>query len=521
MRPALLKTACCLAVGLMAVLSARPDDAGVRVRLRLRDAGGQPRAGIVRVFRQGSNQPLALSGLFDRLRGLERSAAVAGWYVVPAGGADAVLPRTGLRFEALAGLETALSRYECDLSKDPAKEITVALTSVLDPDRLGFAAGNTHLHLRNLSAAECDEYLRQIPAADGLRVLFISYLERHKDDVHYVTNRYPVGELRRLSTTGVLLANGEEHRHNFDAYGEGYGHVMFLGLKKLVRPVSLGPGITGGGDDDRPLRPGLDAARKQGATVIWCHNTLGFEDVPSALAGRLDALNVFDGSRTGTFADNYYRYLNIGLRVPISTGTDWFVYDFARVYARVGGKLTIQSWLEAVKAGRTVATNGPLLTLRVDGRDVGETFDLEQPRAVRVEAAGVGRHDFGRLQLVHNGKVVAEQPAGKGGVAYEARLQRAVRVDAPGWLAVRIEADARNELGQRLFAHSSPVYLDVADRRAFDLEAAEALLRQVEEGRAAIRSKGRFTSREAEANVLALYDEAVRDLKQRMERRGQ
>ena len=42
--------------------------------------------------------------------------------------------------------------------------------------------------------------------------------------------------------------------------------------------------------------------------------------MPTALTGRLDALNVFDGSRTGSYEENYYRYLNIGLRVPISTG---------------------------------------------------------------------------------------------------------------------------------------------------------------------------------------------------------
>src|SRR5262249_9135504 len=159
-----------------------------------------------------------------------------------------------------------------------------------------------------------------------------------------------------------LFSNGEEHRHNFGGYGEGYGHVMFLNLKELVKPVSLGPGITGGGDDDAPLRTGIDAARKQGATIIWCHNRFGHEDVLNALPGRLAALTVFDGSRRGSFEETYYRYLNIGLRMPISTGTDWFVYDFARVYARVPDKLIASRWLEALKAGNCQATNGPLLS---------------------------------------------------------------------------------------------------------------------------------------------------------------
>ena len=46
-------------------------------------------------------------------------------------------------------------------------------------------------------------------------------------------------------------------------------------------------------------------------------------------------------TETGSYEENYYRYLNVGLRLPISTGTDWFLYDFARVYAGVPGKLTM------------------------------------------------------------------------------------------------------------------------------------------------------------------------------------
>src|SRR5947208_1324858 len=82
--------------------------------------------------------------------------------------------------------------------------------------------------------------VRLIPAADRLGVLFISHLERSGDDQTYITNRYPVGDLPAFTATGVLVNNGEEHRHNFGAYGQGYGHVMFLDLDKLVEPVSLG-----------------------------------------------------------------------------------------------------------------------------------------------------------------------------------------------------------------------------------------------------------------------------------------
>jgi hypothetical protein len=523
MRSIFLILVCTLVLSLCAYLGrGAPEPDTVKLRLKLIDAAtNKDVGGIVRVFPEGKDTPVPLPGLFDRLRGLKPAREVQGWYVVPASGIQTALPRARLRLEALSGLESALSRQDVDLRDRAPAEIQVKLSFLFRPGQEKFAAGNTHLHLGgNLSRAVADDYLRTIPAADGLKVLFLSYLERKDDDRTYISNRYPIGELKEFRGTGVLFNNGEEHRHNFTAFGQGYGHVMFLDIQKLVRPVSLGPGITGAGDDDRPLQPGIEEARRQGGTVLWCHNTSGHEGVPSALAGRFDALNVFDGSRGGTYEDLYYRYLNIGLRLPLSTGTDWFLYDFSRVYARVEGKLTVKSWLEALRAGRCVATNGPLLRLRVDGKPPGEVVKLGEPKTLRIEAEGVGRHPFERLQLVQNGKVVQEARPGKKDGGYAARLVRSVRLSEPAWFAVRIDSKNRNELGQVLFAHSSPCYVDYQGQRPFDLTAAQALLRRLEEAKADITARGAFSAAAARAKVLALYEKAVEDLRGRINRRG-
>jgi hypothetical protein len=294
---------------------------------------------------------------------------------------------------------------------------------------------------------------------------------------------------------------------------------MFLDIKELVKPVSLGPGITGKGNDDRPLRPGIDEARRQGGTVIWCHNSLGHEDVPNALAGRLDALNVFDGSRGGTYEENYYRYLNTGMHLPISTGTDWFIYDFSRVYAKVEGALTVKSWLAALKDGRNLATNGPLLTLTVDGKAVGDTLKLEKAGRPRVVATALGRHDFQKLQVIFNGRVIDNAAAQPGNGGFQARIEREVPVDEPGWFAARVDSDTKNELGQQLFAHTSPLYIELAGRRVFDIESARALQKQMEESRADIRAKGKFTSDAARDELLAMYDASIRALSEQISRR--
>jgi hypothetical protein len=522
MRTKLLALICVGALGVCAYLGARNDGDTVTVRLKLVDARtGQPVGGIVRLLSMDQDKPLALPKLYHRLRGLEKAESSSGWYVVPAGGADTEVPRGKWRLEAVSGLESQLVRQEIALEAAARKELTIQLPFLPRPEKDQWVAGNTHLHLRNMTLEEADEYLRQIPAADGLKVMFVSYLERNVDDQHYITNRYPVGDLKQFQTTGVLFNNGEEHRHNFEGFGQGYGHVMFLDLKQLVKPVSLGPGITGAGNDDRALQPGLAEARQQGATILWCHNTNGYEDVPSALAGRFDALNVYDGSRTGTYEDNYYRYLNTGLRMPISTGTDWFIYDFSRVYAQVEPPLTIKSWLEAVKAGRCYATNGPLLGLTVDRKGPGTVLRLDQPKAVRVEAWGQGRNDFQQLQLVHNGKVIRTVKAEKNKEGHHAaNLLVELKIDEPGWFAVRIDSSTKNELDRPLYAHSSPVYVDYEGKRVFDLDAARDLLLQLEQAQAGIRAKGKFSSPEAQRTLLGIYEQAVKDVQTRINQRG-
>lgn len=516
----LLAAGCLLIVAVTALLTARSQEGDAKIRLVLVDPQtNAPRAGVVRIHAKGRDDPLVLTGAYERLRGLPGSKALKGWYVVPAGGVAVSLPRGKVTIEAFSGLETALVKKVLDLSD--AKEVRLELPALFRPADLKLVAGNTHLHLRDLTKEDCDEYLRQIPAADGITVMLTSYLERFKDDASYISNRYPAGPLEHLKVAGVLFNNGEEHRHNFKAFGEGYGHVMLLDLKKFVKPASLGPGITGQGFDDTPLRPGIDAARQQGATIIWCHNTNGHEDVPSAITGRLHALNVFDGSRSGSFEENYYRYLNIGLRLPISTGTDWFMYDFSRVYAEVPGELTVKSWLDAVRAGRCQATNGPLLSLKVNGLSLGSTLKLDNPGSVQIEASGLGRHDFQKLELIQNGKVVATEMAKAEGSGYSAKLSKSIKLDGPAWFALRIDAKTENELEKVLYAHTSPVYVNVEGKGVFDLDAANGLLKLVEQGHADIKVKGAFSTPKAQEKLLALYDDAIKDLKDRINRRGQ
>src|SRR5258706_15387893 len=332
----------------------------------------KPARGVIRCFPRAGNQAIPITNLLARGQGLNDKSAIQDWYVLSSP-TEVLVPRQPLRLEAFSGLETELTSVSVDLTRQNQKSLTIPLRSFSQVSRQSWYGANTHLHLSHLNKDQAERYLREIPRADDLDVLFISYLERAIADKDYITNRCPMGDLKEFGPTGVLVNNGQEPRHNFGDQGEGFGHVMLLNIKSMIQPVSIGPGISHRGTDGITLQTGIEEAHRQGGTAIWCHNNWGWEDVPNFVSGKLDAQNIFDGGNHGNYADSFYHYLNAGIRVPFSTGTDWFMYDLARVYTQVKGSLSIKSWLEALVAGRSFISNGPLLRLSLEGQDLGGT----------------------------------------------------------------------------------------------------------------------------------------------------
>jgi hypothetical protein len=359
--------------------------------------------------------------------------------------------------------------------------------------------------------------------------MFLSYLERADADKEYTSNRYTAGDLATLTQkSGVLFGNGEEHRHNFAGWGEGYGHVMFLNIKQLIQPVSIGPGIMLTGHDGLPLQRGIDQARKDGATVIWCHNEWGLEALPNWLTGRVQAQNIFDGGIRSSYKDSFYRYLNAGLRVPFSTGTDWFMYDFSRAYVRMDGELTTSNWLKQLAAGRSFITNGPLLDLRVSGRSIGDTVKLRDAGSVNVVATASGRVDFQRVELVQNGTVIATASSKPVGGHFEAEFKQPLNISKPCWIALRtpppsVKDDPElatptplNELGRELFSHTSPVYVELAGRPMFDPTVARQLLEKMKTNRDQLVKHGKFEDDLARERVLDVYRDGIAALEKRL-----
>ena len=474
--------------------------------------------GIIRI-RDAAGENVALAELVNRGQGVEDAGPIHDWWVLSEPRTIAV-PRAPLLVQALSGLGTELAEQPIDLTGRSQAKLEIVLTHFADAFRRDHRAGNTHLHLRKLSKAQAERDLREVPCADGLDVVFVSYLERAGDDLEYTSNHFTPDDLQKLSDDRVRFGYGQEHRHNFGSYGEGYGHVLLLDIPHVVQPVSIGAGITKRGPDAPPLQTGIDEARRLGGKAVWAHNRQGFENIPNWVLGHLHANNMRDGNDHGDYADPYYRYLNIGQRVPLSAGTDWFMYDFSRAYVLASQDTTPSEWLERLAAGKSTITNGPLLELTVDGRELGSVIELAAPRKVAIRCRALGRADFRSIELVRNGKLVRAASSRLEGGHFVADIELSLLIDAPSWLALRTpyqqasggdgqRSFTQNEFAARLFAHTSPIYVQLAGRDVFDPATARGLIEEMRAELAKILAQAIFDDDSQRQSVVAVYEQAI------------
>ena len=496
---------------------ADPKENQRRLTVRLSDADtGTPLSGIIRITRQDDGQQIDVPELIPRKNGWQTTQAVA----------EITVPAAKLKIEALRGLQTELATAELDTTDDQSHNVALKLRQFHDAKQQGWRNGNTHLHLMQRTRIQAERYLREVPESDGLELVYLSHLRRIPDESTYISNEIVEQHLSEnildsLSAGNVILRPGEEHRHNFGTGGGGFGHVMLLDIAKLIRPVSIGPGIMRSGTDGIPLKTGIQEARRDGATIVWCHNDFGFEDIPSWVGGRLDAQNIYDGGITGSYQDSFYRYLNLGLRVPFSTGTDWFIDDFSRVYVPLEGQLTSQTWLEQLAAGRSFITNGPLLEFTVSDQPVGEILQLSKSKELKLTARAAGRIDFRNLEIIRNGEIIASAETKPVDGHFESHLNQHVLINEPCWLAARTPLDGpKNEFARPAFAHTSPVYVDFKGQQAFRPEVALDLIRELEESLQKIRVQAVFANDSDMETVMQVYRDGIRILKQRIADHG-
>ena len=391
---------------------------------------------------------------------------------------------------------------EVDASTDSTVDIQLERWADL-PDR-GWHPGNTHIHYDE-KETDPDRRLAYDSRVEDLRMTAVSILKRW--DLDYATNKYPPGVLNEFTDTHHHVQSGEETRHNHDPanpFQIGYGHVMLLNIRNQVDPLSRGLIIDQFDPDYPPLSYACDLANDQGGLVIWCHNGQGMEAPVAAALGKVHAMNLFDPFWSDVEYLNWYHMLNTGIKLPVSTGSDWFVCSANRVYSQTSGGFEYESWLDGVRKGRTFITNGPALFMTVSGHEPGDAVEVEKGTRVNVETSWNSHYAVDRVEIVMNGDVVARRDFPEG--ATSGTLEAELPVEADGWIGARLGSGSRDSFTQPIWAHTSPVYVTgTGVQSEASARSATYFADRIQEGIGWVKTKGRFYTDAQRKEVVDLF----------------
>ena len=401
------------------------------------------------------------------------------------------------------GTEYEPARVVVEMPEKGTMDVEIPIKRWYYPQEDLWYPGNTHIHYDE-KETQPDQRLGVDCSVEGYNVTVVSVLDRRQ--LPYASNKYPIGVMNEFTTAHHVLDIGEENRHYGEdsPWGFGYGHVMFLNIRNLVQPVSRGHTLTAQFDPDYPpLCFCCDETRDQGGLVIWCHNGRGMEAPVAAALGKLDAFNLFDPFWMDPEYDLWYKLLNCGIRLPASTGTDWFVCSNNRVYVHTREEFSYASWIEGMKAGRTFITNGPAIDLRVNDREMGSTIELQGGGRLEAEVSFRSHYPVERIELLCNGAVVhgQEWPEGR----REGQLRHHLEVERDGWVAARLWGNSRDSFDQSLYAHSSPTYFSCGPPPAERPDAARFFLHSIDESLRWIDTVGRYNNDRQRQDVKDLF----------------
>jgi hypothetical protein len=351
--------------------------------------------------------------------------------------------------------------------------------------RKEWLSGDDHIHLTR-SAGDNRVYLGWLEAED-LSVGNFLQLQRQMD----AAVQYAFGAAGEARTAAYSIRSGHESRSEF------FGHVNLLGGREMIRPLSVGS-MYANSPDLWPFPTLLfQRGRELGATVGYAHfngsmphSTL----LMDLVLRKIDFVEVFQFGELKT--DPWYQLLNAGLRVTGIAGSDfpgslgrrrpwprWIPLlgpERTLVKARVTGS-PYEAWVQGVRSGNVVVTNGPLVEINLDERN----------STVRASASFF--RPLEKLEIVRNGQVAAAVPGD--GNRTELSLKLPADRTESCWYAARVVAQ-RREGEPEIQGHTNPVYL-LADGKPVMVRAA----------REALRNRWQSEVQWYKANVMRLYSE--------------
>lgn len=390
-------------------------------------------------------------------------------------------PAGEVRVTAAHGFSHQVATGSVEVAASELREIVLELEPLWDPREAGYRSADHHFHLNYGGPVQLSpDDLEVLLAAEDLDfgTPLMANLHHRRNDTEYFDDR-------RVDRTPAVLF-GQEIRSHF------LGHLGLIGIESAFWPWFWGPGYPIYAGDDRPNRDALAHSRAQQGVSAYMHpvsvpdpfgsdaglGAIPVSFVPDAVLGDLDTLEIacLWTSEVGT-AELWHRVLNLGVPLAASAGTD-VMLDYhrtmavgtTRVYVRVPGPFRLGPYLEALRAGRSFVSTGPMLDFRLGGERPGGVTQRAGAASWELTLASAG--PVGQVDLIVNGDVV-RTVAGLDGPG-RVELSGEVALPEGGWVAVRAHGGEESWPGMNgsVFAQTSPVW--IGERGSTEPGAARA-----------------------------------------------
>jgi hypothetical protein len=254
------------------------------------------------------------------------------------------------------------------------------------------------------------------------------------------------------------------------------GKVALLHAHRPIFPLTYG----GDESDDWSICDWCDQCHRKRGLTVWVDGfepaggVVGGEALVAEILGKIDAIEVTGTARKVPLLPWLYRLWDAGFALPLvgasAKDSNRVALGAMRTFARLDG----ESWVDAVRAGRTFVTEGPLLSV--------------EQRGGRIHATVRSSSTAARVEIVADGRTIAEGEGQAEGSAGEF-----------SWVAAR-------SLGTEGFAHTSPLRGGLSHRSPAAVASLAQLVRQTREW---IDTAGRFTNPRRMTAVLANCDAAL------------
>ncbi|HXV36572.1 MAG TPA: CehA/McbA family metallohydrolase, partial [Myxococcota bacterium] len=450
-----------------------------RLRVEIRDAStGRPIAARVSVTDSSGRSYAPAATLWRADDGFDRAERRFEYqYFYAKGHAELELPLGEAHVEVIRGVEYRPARRTLAIASGEAAELEISLERIADLADEGWWSGDLHVHMNYAGS------YRMQPS--GLAA------QANAEDLHVVENLI-VNKEQRVpdiehfdGTPDAYLGGSVIVDHSQEFHTSVWGHLGLLGLREhFLLPDYAAYANTAAASLYPPNAVILDLAHAQGGVAGYVHpfdelpdphdrTTPLTHEIPVDVAlGKVDYFEAV-GFVSDPLANQsvWYRLLNCGFRLPAGAGTDAMA-NYAslrgplgvnRVYVKTDAPLDHRQFLSGLVAGRTFATNGPLLGFSLGDAQIGDRIEL---------AAGVHELELratlrsfvpvDHFEVVRNAEVVASLPIDAEGTS--ASVSRRIEVERSGWYVLRAwNSTSRHPVLDYLpFATTSPIYVSVA-----------------------------------------------------------